>query len=405
MRCGVTQDSYSTVRSMTLVLPSGATIDTAAPDAEERFAEVEPELACGLIQIRDQIRADEPLAERIRRKFRIKNTMGYRLVAFLDAETPLEIFRRLVVGSEGTLAFIAEAVFDTVPLLPHTTTTWVHFPDLHATVEPVPDLVAAGATAVEMMVAPALIAASDSIPGTPEYWRELPPESAALLIEYRSDDPADLDGMEQQALDALAGRATLRAPEFTRDEELTEVYWRTREGLHGIVGGMRPQGTALIIEDVCVPPERIAESATDIQGLLGKHGFLPDVAGHTSAGNLHFMLTPNFAQAEDRDRYEAFMSDLVDLVVDKYDGSLKAEHGTGINMAPTSSASGEPRPRSSCGESSSWRIRMACWHRVSSSTAIPKHTFATSSRRRRSRRWRTPASNAASASRCARAGC
>ena len=112
------------------------------------------------------------------------------------------------------------------------------------------------------------------------------------------------------------------------------MYWRVREGLHGIVGRLRPPGTVLIVEDVCVPPERIAESATDIQALLGKHGFLPGVAGHASAGNLHFMLTPNFAEAEDRDRYEAFMSDLVDLVVDKYDGSLKAEHGTGINMAP-----------------------------------------------------------------------
>jgi D-lactate dehydrogenase len=334
MRCGVTQDSYSTLRSLTLVLPSGTTIDTAEPGAEERFAELEPDLARGLAEIRDEIRADEALAERVRRKFRIKNTMGYRLVAFLDADTPLEIFRRLVVGSEGTLAFVAEAVFDTVPLLPRTTTTWVHFADINATVEPVPDLVAAGATAVEMMVAPALIAASYSIPGTPEYWRELPPESAALLIEYRSDDPADLDGMEKLAIDALAGRETLRGPEFTRDEELTEIYWRTREGLHGIVGRMRPQGTALIVEDVCVPPERIAESATDIQALLGKHGFLPGVAGHTSAGNLHFMLTPNFAEAADRERYEAFMNDLVDLVVDKYDGSLKAEHGTGINMAP-----------------------------------------------------------------------
>jgi D-lactate dehydrogenase len=334
MRCGVTQDSYSTVRAMKLVLPSGATIDTAAPGSEERFAELEPELARGLIEIRDEIRADAELAERIRRKFRIKNTMGYRLVAFLDADTPLEIFRRLVVGSEGTLAFVAEATFDTVPLLPHTTTTWVHFADIHKTVEPVPDLVAAGATAVEMMVAPALIAASYSIPGTPEYWRELPPESAALLIEYRSDDPADLDGMERQAVDALEGRETIRGPEFTRDEELTEVYWRTREGLHGIVGRMRPQGTVLIVEDVCVPPERIAESATDIQALLGKHGFLPGVAGHTSAGNLHFMLTPDFGKAEDRERYEAFMNDLVDLIVDKYDGSLKAEHGTGINMAP-----------------------------------------------------------------------
>jgi D-lactate dehydrogenase len=334
MRCGVTQDSYSTVRAMTLVLASGTKIDTAAPEAEERFAELEPELAGGLEGIRDEIRADTELAERIRRKFQIKNTMGYRLCAFLDADTPLEIFRRLVVGSEGTLAFVAEAVFDTVPLLPHTTTTWVHFADIHKTVEPVPDLVAAGATAVEMMVAPALIAASYSIPGTPEYWRELPPESAALLIEYRSDDPAELDGMEKQALEALAGRETIRAPDFTRDEEQTEIYWRTREGLHGIVGRMRPQGTVLIVEDVCVPPERIAESATDIQGILGKHGFLPGVAGHTSAGNLHFMLTPNFALAEDRERYEAFMNDLVDLIVDKYDGSLKAEHGTGINMAP-----------------------------------------------------------------------
>jgi D-lactate dehydrogenase len=334
MRCGITQDSYSTVRAMQLVLPSGTMVDTAAPDAEDRFAEAEPELAKGLAEIRDEVRADTELTERIRRKFGIKNTMGYRLCAFLDADTPLEIFRRLVVGSEGTLAFIAEAVFDTVPLLPHTTTTWVHFADIRSTVEPVPELVAAGATAVEMMVAPALIAASYSINGTPEHWRELPPESAALLIEYRSDDPAELGGMESRAKEVLAGRDMLRGPEFTRDEELTEIYWKTREGLHGIVGRMRPQGTVLIVEDVCVPPERIAESALDIQGLLGKHGFLPGVAGHTSAGNLHFMLTPNFGEEADRERYEAFMNDLVDLITGKYDGSLKAEHGTGINMAP-----------------------------------------------------------------------
>src|SRR5213075_3148136 len=235
MRCGVTEDSYSTVRSLSFVLPSGTVIDSAEPRAEEEFARREPELARGLEQIRDEIRADAELSERIRRKFEIKNTMGYRLCAFLDADTPLAIFRRLLVGSEGTLAFVAEAVFDTVPLLPHTTTTWVHFADIQKTVEPVPELVAAGATAVEMMVAPALIAASYSIPGTPEYWRELPPESAALLVEYRSDDSAELDGMEARAKEVLEGREMLRGPEFTRDEEQTEIYWKTREGLHGIV--------------------------------------------------------------------------------------------------------------------------------------------------------------------------
>jgi D-lactate dehydrogenase len=107
-----------------------------------------------------------------------------------------------------------------------------------------------------------------------------------------------------------------------------------REGLHGLVGRVRIPGTALIIEDVCVPPARIAEGARDLQALLGEHGFLPGVAGHASAGNLHFMLTPDFAKQEDLERYEAFMAKLVELIVGKYDGSLKAEHGTGINMAP-----------------------------------------------------------------------
>ena len=144
MRCGVVHDSYSTVRGLTLLLASGTLIDTEAPDAERSFAELEPELARGLEEIRDQIRADDELADRIRRKFRIKNTTGYRLCAFLDAETPLEIFRRLVVGSEGTLAFVAEAVFETVPLLPRTTTTWVHFADLDQAADPVPDLVRGG---------------------------------------------------------------------------------------------------------------------------------------------------------------------------------------------------------------------------------------------------------------------
>ena len=46
------------------------------------------------------------------------------------------------------------------------------------------------------------------------------------------------------------------------------------------------------------------------------------------------MLTPDFAKQEDLERYEAFMGGLVELIVGKYDGSLKAEHGTGVNMAP-----------------------------------------------------------------------
>jgi D-lactate dehydrogenase len=334
MRCGVVHDSYRTLRSLKFVLPSGTAIDTADPDAATRFAKAEPRLARGLAEIREEILADEALAGRIRRKFEIKNTTGYRLCAFLDAEEPVDIFRRLLVGSEGTLAFIAEAVFETIPVGRHTTVSFVHFTGIDAASAVVPALVEAGASAVELMVAPALIVASHSIPGTPEAWRELPVESAALLIEFRSDDEADLDGLEARAREALSGHDLLAPPVFHRDRETIEIYWTVREGLHGLVGKLRPQGTALIMEDVCVRPERVAESANDLRALLGKHGFLPGVAGHASAGNLHFMLTPAFDKPEDRDRYEAFMTELVELIVDKYDGSLKSEHGTGRNMAP-----------------------------------------------------------------------
>ena len=334
MRCGVTHDSYNTVASMTLVTPSGAVVDTAEPGAEQRFAALEPRLARGLLEIRAEILADAELSERIRRKFEIKNTMGYRLCSFLDAETPLEIFRRLVVGSEGTLAFIAEAVFETVAQPTRTTVSWLHFPSIDAAIAPVADLVAAGARAVELMVAPALIVASHNIRGTPESWRELDPYSAALLVEFGADDDAGLAVAEDRATELLSANDLIRAPEFHRDPETIEVYWQVREGMHGLVGKMRPPGTALIVEDVCVPAARFAEMATDLQALLAEHGFLTGVAGHASVGNLHFMLTPDFSKQEDLGRYDAFMEGLIELVVDKYDGSLKAEHGTGVNMAP-----------------------------------------------------------------------
>ena len=199
MRCGVTKDSYSTLRSLTFVLPSGTRIDTAAPGAAAEFAAAEPELAAGLAAIRDEIRADAELVARIRRKFEIKNTTGYRLCAFLDADEPLEIFRRLLVGSEGTLAYIPEVVFETVAQPPLTTTSWVHFPDIDRAVAPVGELVASGATAVELMVAPALIAAGWNMVGAPAEFKELDPTGAALLIEFGGETPAELDAKVARA--------------------------------------------------------------------------------------------------------------------------------------------------------------------------------------------------------------
>jgi D-lactate dehydrogenase len=334
MRCGVHADSYRTVRSMTFVLADGTTIDTAAPDAAQRFTAAAPELAAGLAEIRDEIRADPELSARIARKFEIKNTTGYRLCAFLDADEPVEIFRRLLIGSEGTLGFVAEAVFETIPFGRHAAVAMLFFESVDAAADAVGPLVEAGASATELMVAPTLIAAAWNMPGTPEAWKELPPTSAALLLEFRAHDAGQLDGPEARAREILDGRPLIQPAAFTRDPAEIATFWRVREGMQGLLAAMRPPGVQLILEDVCFPPARVAEGARDLQALLGKHGFLPGVAGHASAGNLHFVLTPNFATPEDIERYEAFMGELVELVVDKYDGSLKAEHGTGVNMAP-----------------------------------------------------------------------
>ncbi len=334
MRCTVPRDAYHTVSALTFVTPSGAVIDTSKPDAEKEFALAEPQLATGLLELRTELLADPALADRTRRKYAIRNTHGLRLCALLDGDTPLEIFRRLLVGSEGTLAFIAEAVIETIPAPRVTSVAWIPVPTIDEAIALVPGLVKLGASAVELMVAPALTAAGQAFADTPSYWKTLDPKAAALLVEIGAEDSASLEATQQQVLELVSTAKLIRPVEFTSVAEAIELAWHVREGLLGLVGKHRPEGSTLITEDVCFLPERLTEGARDVQELLAKHGFIPGVAGHAAHGNLHFTLVADFGNAEGRSRYADFMTELVDLVVRKHDGSLKAEHGTGRNMAP-----------------------------------------------------------------------
>lgn len=334
MRCTLDRDAYRTVRHLTFALPSGTVIDTAAPDAEQRFQQAEPTLAAGLMELRAELLADQALTARVRRKYSIRNTHGYRLCALLDGETPLEIFKRLLIGSEGTLAFVAEALIDTVVSPKVSGVAFLMFETIDAAVAMVPDLVKLGAAAVELMIAPALTAAAEAIEGTPTYWKTLDARGAALLVEYGADNMDALAVKEAQVTTLMADVTLLQPVSFTSVAEAVELAWHVREGLLGLIGKSRPPGSMLITEDVCFPPERLTEGAHDLQALLKQHGFVPAVAGHAAHGNLHFTLVARLDEEEGRARYSAFMLDLVELVVRKHDGSLKAEHGTGINMAP-----------------------------------------------------------------------
>src|ERR1700733_5828501 len=334
MRCRPAIDSYHSVVAMKIVLTTGTIIDTEDLHAEERFAASEPEMAAGLLKIREEILADKELSARIARKYGIRNTCGYAMHAFLDGETPVEILRSLMVGSQGTLGFVAEAVYKTVYLPPKTSVPCLPSYTTAAAVEQVGKLVELGAQAVELMVASSLTAASKLMKGTPKYWKDLDPKNAALLVEFGFDSEQELAAIEKRVGDALRDVKMIQPLEFVREAEAIELAWHIRDGLLGIVGEMRPQGTNLIIEDICFPPAQLANATRDLLGLLAKHGYESSAAGHAAYGNLHFVMIAKLSEDTSRKQYDGFMHDLVELVVDKYDGSLKAEHGTGINMAP-----------------------------------------------------------------------
>lgn len=334
MCCGVTQNAYHTLESLTFVLPSGTVIDSAAPEADTQFRAAEPALTEGLLDLKRRLETDRPLAERIRAKYRMKNTTGYSLNAFLDFDRPVDIFRNLLVGSEGTLAFIAEAVLKSVPDLPVKVTGFLIFPDLHAACAAIVPLRDAGAAALELLDR-ASLKSVETQAGIPPTIRDLPAGAAALLVEFHGREEAERAGLEQKGLATAAHFKLMEPARFTHDPVEQALLWKIRSGTFPSVGAVRKRGTTVLIEDVAFPIASLADAAVDLTRLFAKHGYDEAIIfGHAKDGNLHFVITQSFNDQAAVDRYARFIDDVVELVVKKYDGALKAEHGTGRNMAP-----------------------------------------------------------------------
>ncbi|MBK9088343.1 MAG: FAD-binding oxidoreductase [Holophagales bacterium] len=334
MCCGVTQNAYHTLESLTFLLPSGTRIDTAAPDADDRFRAAEPALWQGILDLKARLEADPALAGRIRSKYRMKNTTGYSLNAFLDFATPVEIFRNLLVGAEGTLAFISEAVLSTVPDLPVKYTGLLLFPTMHAACAAIVPLRDSGAKALELLDR-ASLRSVESQPGVPASIRTVPDGAAALLVEYQAGEESERKGLEAVAASVVGTFALLEPARFTHDATEQALLWKVRQGTFPSVGAARKSGTTVLIEDVAFPIENLADAAVDLTKLFRKHGYPEAILfGHAKDGNLHFVITQSFNDQAAVDQYARLIEDVVELVVKKYDGALKAEHGTGRNMAP-----------------------------------------------------------------------
>jgi D-lactate dehydrogenase len=334
MCCGVDQNAYHTLSSLRFLLPSGTAIDSAAPDAEKIFFAREPALAGGILELKSRLENDPALTARIRRKYRAKNTTGYGINAFLDFNRAVDIFAHLLIGSEGTLAFISEAILRTVPELPVKYTGLLLFPDLYAASESIVPLRQAGAKALEIMDRASLRSVENQA-GTPPIIKTLAEGAAGLLAEFQCASESERSELEALAAESTSSLKLLEPAQFTHAAAAQAALWKIRAGMFPSVGSVRKSGTTVIIEDVAFPIEHLAPAAQDLNGLFRRHGYDNAIIfGHAKDGNLHFVITQSFNDQHAIDQYSHFIDDVVELVVTRFDGALKAEHGTGRNMAP-----------------------------------------------------------------------
>ena len=334
MCCGTAQNSYKTLAGMRVMLADGTVLDTEDHISVAAFSRSHAVLLGELERLGRDTRANARLADRIRHKFKIKNTTGYSLNALVDYEDPIDILAHLMIGSEGTLGFISRITYQTVVEDPCKASALVFFPDIRSACEAVIRLKPQPVSAVELLDRPALRSVQDK-PGLPAIMRQLGDDAAALLIEVRAATTDGIDEKIAAVQAAMAGIATVEPMQFSTDPATCEMYWKVRKGTFPSVGAMRRTGTTVLIEDVAFPIASLADATLDLQALLRRHGYHEAIIfGHALEGNLHFVFTQDFGDPAEVDRYARFMDEVCDLVVTKYDGSLKAEHGTGRNMAP-----------------------------------------------------------------------
>ena len=334
MCCGVEQNSYRTLDAMRIILADGTIVDTGDDKSKAACKRSHAPLVDGLAALRDRVRADSELSERIRYKFKIKNTTGYSLNALVDFDDPFDIMQHLMIGSEGTLGFIADVVYRTVIEHRHKASALIFYPNIQTVCEAVVILQQQPVAAAELIDRAGLASVTGK-PGMPPFLAELDAPVTALLIETRAESAEALAAQIAQITEGLKPLPTVRPIEFTAVPEEYTQLWKIRKGLFPAVGAVRRTGTTVIIEDVAFPIEHLAEATLELQQLFAKYGYTEAIIfGHALAGNLHFVFTQDFSIQKEVVRYRDFMDEVVRLVVEKYDGSLKAEHGTGRNMAP-----------------------------------------------------------------------
>lgn len=334
MSCGTHENSYRTIADARIILADGTILDTADPESVKSFRSSHKDMIEKLENISKKIAARPELRERIIKKYSIKNTTGYGLNSFVDYTDGIDIIKHIIVGAEGTLAFISDVTLNTVINPKFKATSLIIFPTIEIACEAVQVLRHEPVNAVELLDRQSLKSVENAN-GVPPFIKGLPDGCCALLVETHTQTEEELVKNVDEITESINHFETTLPFIFTRDPREIAAFWKIRQEALPTVAGLRKTGTTAVIEDVCFPVDTLAKAVTDLREVLHKNHYDDaGIFGHALAGNLHFMFNQDFQTKSEVDRFHKFMDEIADLVVDKYDSSMKAEHGTGRNIAP-----------------------------------------------------------------------
>ena len=339
MSCGTHANSDRELESVRMVFADGSVLDIGDEASREAFRAGHPDFIKGIEELRDEILADKELSDRIRYKYSIKNVTGLNIFPFVRFQDPFDIMAHLLVGSEGTLAFMSQVTMKTLPLPAKEASAMVYFGTIREAAEAVvalrKDIDPAALDAAELLDKRSLASVDDPM------LKDYPDKDlTALLLRVTGAGQEDLEANVNRLTDVLRGFSALKGADgdafiFSSDPAVAGKYWAIRSGIFPSVGGMRREGTTCLIEDIAFHIEDLPDATEDLSALLDRHGYDDScIYGHALEGNFHFIINQSFDSEAEVRRYEAMIRDVAEMVVGKYDGSLKAEHGTGRNMAP-----------------------------------------------------------------------